>query len=410
MVPRIAFMHHPRSFFALELFEQVAGTADILWVLSGPETSALTDPRLLRRLGEVVDIAGMGPDEAAEALDAYSPDGIVSFVDDHIENAAALAALLGLRYHTPEVARGVVDKRTQRELIDTAGISGPEFRVIPSGGSKELIESLAAELGFPFVLKAARGSGSRGIGLIRSPEELLSHPEIAGGSFVGIIEELLPDDPTRNPAFASYLSVESVVSGSTVSHVAVTGRFPLASGFRETGNFIPAAVESAEIDSVTTMAGQAIRAIGIEDSIVHTEIKLTPDGLMLIEVNGRLGGRPPFVLLEVSDLNLFQTACVVAAGTPVRFDGLVECDGVGFMLMMQPPEAARQVTSIDGLGDLGDLPEVRRVVVSKSVGDSVDLSDGTDAKVLTVQGRAPDIDGLVSTIASIERKVVVHYN
>ena len=34
MAPRIAVMHHPRSVFAIELYQQVGGAADLLWVLS----------------------------------------------------------------------------------------------------------------------------------------------------------------------------------------------------------------------------------------------------------------------------------------------------------------------------------------------------------------------------------------
>ena len=136
MVPRIAVLHHPRSFFALELCEMVDGAADILWVLCGQDRVGAMDPRLLSRLGTVVDVAGMTPDEAAEVLAAHRPDGIVSFVDDHIEDAAALAERLGLRYHTPEVACSVVDKRIQRTALAGAGVAGPEFRVIPPGASR----------------------------------------------------------------------------------------------------------------------------------------------------------------------------------------------------------------------------------------------------------------------------------
>ena len=409
MAPRIAVMHHPRSLFAMELYGQVGGAADLLWVLSSPERSALTEPRLLNRLGTVVDIAGMGPDQAAETLGAHGPDGIVSFVDEHIEDAAALAQRLGLRYHTPEVALSVVDKRVQRTLAADAGIPGPDFRVVAPGASREQIGQLAAEVGFPVILKPGRGSASRGMHQAGSYEELLSLLA-EGGSFDGVVEELLPDDPTRNPTFASYVSVESVVSHGTVSHVAVTGRFPLASAFRETGNFIPAAEDGSTLDVLTTMAGRTIKALGIQDSVVHTEIKLTPDGPKLIEVNGRLGGRPPFVLLEVSPVNLFQVACMVAAGVPVCFDRLVECDGVGFRLMFQPPLSARRVVSIDGLASVEELPGVGHIVVSRSIGEAVDASEGTDSQVLTVQGRTADIAGLASTLASIESFVTIGYD
>ena len=239
---------------------------------------------------------------------------------------------------------------------------------------------------------------------------LLGHPEVASGTFHGLLEELLPDDPALDPVFASYLSVESVVSGGTVSHVAVTGRFPLASGFRETGNFIPASVPEDGIDALTAMADRVVAALGVVDSVVHTEIKLTPDGPRLIEVNGRLGGRPPLVLLEVSDVNLFQVSCAVACGTPVRFDGLVSCDGVGFRLMLQPPDAARRVASIDGLLDLADLPGVRQTVTTRAPGEAVDAREGTDGKVLTVQGRVPDHGALAATVRAIGATVSIRYD
>jgi biotin carboxylase len=121
-----------------------------------------------------VDVAGMGADQAAETLGAHRPDGIVSFVDEHIEDAAALAQRLGLRYHTPEVALSVVDKRVQRTLAADAGIPGPDFRVVSPGASMEQVGQLAAEVGFPVVLKPGRGSGSRGIVQADSCEELLS--------------------------------------------------------------------------------------------------------------------------------------------------------------------------------------------------------------------------------------------
>jgi hypothetical protein len=116
------------------------------------------------------------------------------------------------------------------------------------------------------------------------------------------------------------------------------------------------------------------------------------------------------VLQEVSPVNLFQVACAVAAGHPVCFDGLVECDGVGFWLMFQPPLSARRVASIDGLAAVNELPEVKSAYVPRSVGAAVDTSEGTDSKVLTVRGRTKDLAGLAKTVAYIETAVAIRYD
>ena len=65
---------------------------------------------------------------------------------------------------------------------------------------------------------------------------------------------------------------------------------------------------------VLGMVADAIEALGIRTAVVHTEVKLTPEGPRLIEVNGRLGARPPFILQGISKVNLFLEACLLAVG------------------------------------------------------------------------------------------------
>ena len=109
-----------------------------------------------------------------------------------------------------------------------------------------------------------------------------------------VLEGYLADDPGwSDDDVAGYVSVESVVAGGVISHLALTGRFELAANFRETGFFIPAALSAAEQDEVLGLASAAIEALGVEIGCLHTEVKFTPEGLRVIEVNGRVGGGVP---------------------------------------------------------------------------------------------------------------------
>ena len=389
MRPKVAVLHHARSFFPLELFQQVGDCAELLWVVDADLSGVPATDRILRRLGSVVDIAGLDMDKAAFCLADHEPDGIVSFVDDHLETAAALATRLNLRYHSPEVAGILVDKRRQRAALHQAGVPGPNFWSVAAGVTSTQAADLAQRITYPAVLKPAEGSGSRGIHLVRTPGDLLSllAGEAAGGDC--IVEEYLYDDSTIDPTFASYLSVESVISAGRVSHVAITGRFPLAEPFRETGNFIPAMLDRRLRQPVLAMVDDAIDALGITTAVIHTEIKLTPDGPKLIEVNGRLGGRPPFVLRSVSNVNLFQIACRVAVGAPVGVDGLAHCSDVGFWLMLQPPLSARCVAMVEGLNELSGRYGVETVSLMRGPGQAVDWREGTDSQVATVRDASP---------------------
>jgi len=64
-------------------------------------------------------------------------------------------------------------------------------------------------------------------------------PPQAGGEAGMLVEQFLPSLATGpSERFGSYVSVERLVADGEMSHVAVTGRFPVAEPFRETGFFI----------------------------------------------------------------------------------------------------------------------------------------------------------------------------
>ena len=408
MRPKVAVLHHRRSFFPLDLVQQVGEAAELVWVVDSGTLDATTG-RLIRRLGTVVDTAGLGPEAAAAALADARPEGVVTFVDDHLEAAADLADRLGLPYHSPAVARTLVDKRLQRLALAEAGVPGPEFWAIPAGVTAEALCGIADAVAYPAVLKPAEGSGSREIHSVAGPDELLA---VVGGNPVAghLVERYLEDLPGGDRRFAGYLSAESVVSGGRVSHVALTGRFPLAEPFRETGNFIPALLADDLVPEVLQVAGAALDALGIRDAVTHTEIKLTPEGPKVIEVNGRLGGRPPFVLRSVSDVNLFQVACRVATGVPVSFDHLVETHGVGYWLMLQAPMWARRLEVVEGLDEVSTMKAVDTVSLDLRRGAALDWREGTDSHVVTVQGRVADHEELATAVADVQRRISITYD
>jgi biotin carboxylase len=329
-------------------------------------------------------------------------------VDDHLQHAAALAAGLGLPYHRPEVAATLMDKRRQRLALDRAGVPGPRYWIVGDHFTPSQVAEVAVEVTYPVVLKPAQGSGSRGIHLVFGAEQLVTTWEADAGHSGYLLEEYLSDGDDHGRWFADYFSVESVVSQGRSSHVAVTGRFPLAEPFRETGNFIPGILEPGWREPVLGMVDQAIQALGITDAVIHTEIKLLADGPRLIEVNGRLGGRPPFVLHDVSDVNLFQAACRVAVGQPVSL-GPAQCVGVGFWLMLQPPVWARQVIGVEGLAELAELSGVDSVRLTRPPGSPADWNLGTDSQVVTVRGRVADHPALAEMVDLITRTVTVTY-
>jgi biotin carboxylase len=406
MSRRIAILHHPRSFFPLDLRPAIGEDLEPIWVLTG---RCADDPhlrRILRRSGPVLTAPQLDPDSLAARLAPLAPDGVITFVDDLLELTAALAARLGLPYHSEAVAATLADKVRQRAALAAAGVPGPRFWALEPGLDEPALAAVAAEIDYPAVLKPAAGSGSRGLRDVADADELLRE-YVRGTS--ALVEEYLPDGAGDDPRFADYLSLESVISHGRIWHAAVCGRFPLAHPFRETGNIIPAAIGPDRYAELAAVTEASLRALGIRTGVVHTEIKLTDAGPRVIEVNGRLGGRPPFVLRSVSDLNLFRVACRLALGDDIVRPGPAPTRGVGFWLMLQPPEDARRLSAVAGIEEISRLDAVDTISLDRRPGDPVDWRDGTAGHVVTVRGRVADHDELARTIAHIESTIELRW-
>lgn len=404
MAQRVAVLHHSRSYFPLELVSQVGDAADLLWVLDEEAAAHVELVRLLRQLGVVATLPAGDLDAAARALARYRPEGIVTFVDEHLLLGAELAERLSVPFHTPEVARLIVDKRRQRAALAAAGVPGPAFWSL-AGGSDAGALDIAH---YPVVAKPAVGGASRGVELVGGPEELSAYcARNAGGGL--LVEEYLGDDPDRPDGLDGTFSVESVVCNARASHVALTGRFSPAAPFRDAGCFVPAALNPGEVESALELADRAIGALGIETAVVSTKLKATPAGLAVIEVNGRLGGRAPFIVNGVSTVNLFAAACQLAVGKRVVFGGVAPCDGVGFWLMSQPPTDATRVRAIKGVDVVSRLRGIESVAVLRTPGQPVDWRLGSECCVAAIRGRVPDHGALLRTIETIGRRLSVTY-
>jgi biotin carboxylase len=410
--PALAVAYGPRSVPVLQLVEAAAGRCELVWMIDDrlPEMGDMA--RLLRRFGTVVPTGGLDLEAAVAAVGRHHPDGIVTYFDAGMVDVARLAVRLGLPFHSPETATSLVDKVHQREAMAAAGLPVPRWWDVPVRGDLDVTLGEIDETdGWPVVLKPRSESGSHHTFPASDAKEaakLLCGLGTARRDMVA--EEYIEGDPRlADGPFADYLSVESVVSGGVVSHVAMTGRFPQAKMFRETGFFIPAVLEPALVPAVIDEAERAIASLGVEIGCLHTELKLTADGPRVIEVNGRLGGGIPEMVARATGLDLFGMSIDVALGKPVRVDGPVECQRVGYRFFLQPPPDPSTVTTIDGIDRLADHPWIDGISIHRGPGSHVDGRDGSRTFVLAVVGSAPDHDAVIEVDRLLRDTINVTY-
>ena len=396
----------------------IGGLCEIVWVVDGSDPSADPMARLLPRLGRVVDTHGLTPGQIAGLLRHEGVSGITAFTDSQLAVASAIATALGLDCNPSHVVERLNDKEAQRSALRAAGIDVPVAVRVPAGADADTVGRLTSDLAFPVVVKPCNGDSSREARAVADSATLRAvfdapTDRLPDEDF--IVEEYLADrDRPADRALADYVSVEMIVQAGVAVPLAVTGKFLPAAPFRETGNFMPHPLGADEAGAVLTLAVDAAEALGVRCGALHTEIKLTPDGPRVIEVNGRVGGGGIDHLFALRHgRSLSELATRVALGqridlvaeTPRRWSG-----PFAFEFFVQPPTSAVRLRSMVGTERLNDDQWARTVAVNRSPGDALDWRSGSQGYVLRVGGEAPDRAVLASVPASVLGTVEIHYD
>jgi biotin carboxylase len=409
--PLIAVGYGPRCVPVMQLTAAAAELCDLLWLIDAtiPEMREMSE--LLNRFGPVVNISGLDAEQILKELTApYAPDGFVTYLDANMSTFAKVAEVLGLPFHSVATAAALTDKFEQRNVLRDAGLETPNCLVIePDQSARDLTVDGADA--WPAVLKPRSAQGSRYTFLVKDAGHLERLLDALGPARpVMVLEGYIADDPARtDDTYAAYVSVESIVAHGVISHLALTGRFPLAENFRETGFFIPASLSDEDRDAALHEATTAIEALGITSGCLHTEIKFTPSGARLIEVNGRIGGGVADMLRRAADLKLVELTLRVALGETLHIDGPVATQRIGYRFFLQPPDVSATVATIEGIDAVSEFPGVDAVSVHQGPGADLDWKDGSRNHILAVVGSAPDYPALLAVDQLLHHEVTVTY-
>lgn len=392
----------------MSLADAGRGRCEILWVVDSCVPDSALMVHLLNRFGTCVDIAGLSLDDAAAAIALHEPVAILTLADDCLVVTSELAQRLGLAFSSPAVARVFTDKRKQRLALARGGLEVPRQWVIDPG-EPAIFEEIENEAVFPTVLKPLHGEGSRDTLLAASLEELRSiwHSEgFDSASRIFVLEEYIPDSdlPLGGEEFGGYVSVESVVVDGSVHHLAINGRLPPAFPFRETGFFIPAELSDELSLRVLHLAERAANALDVQLGCLHTEIKLTPTGPVVIEVNGRIGGGVPEMLLRATGVDIFALAFDLALGM-AEPPAMLVAGKLAYLFYVQAPPEMTHVIAVEGLDQLRGTPGVEEVILNRGPGSDVSWRFGNHGHVYSVFGTCGDHDDLRRMVRLISQLV-----
>lgn len=321
---------------------------------------------------------------------AQEVHALLTFSEFYVPVVAEVAQRLGMPYLSPTAARTCRSKPATREALRAAGHRIPEFRVL---ASEEDVRSAAAELSFPCVVKPPADSSSKGVLQVAGPEGLMDHfrrlhawrindrgQELSGE----VLVESLLSGPEVSVETVTLPSGELVVVGITAKHLSPP---PL---FVEVGHDFPALLAPAESARIEVEVAAALEAVGFDFGPAHTEVRLTPQGPVVVEINPRLaGGMIPALVRYATGVDLLEVFLDLLRRRPVDLAPVrAEHASIRFVLA----DRAGRLGGMSGLNEARGLDAVREVAIGKPLGAAVRPAEEAADRVGFVIASGPSRD------------------
>jgi formate-dependent phosphoribosylglycinamide formyltransferase (GAR transformylase) len=276
------------------------------------------------------------------------PDAVIAADDQGVLIAAQASAILGILSNPAAAATATRDKAQMRGMLSGAGVPQPAFRLAWRGS----VARQADDIGYPCVVKPRRLSASRGVIRVDNEQEAIVADErirqIVADAGGDSDEELLVEGFVPGAEVA----VEGMIVAGALTVLALLDKpDPLDGPYFEETMFVTPSRHMPDLqEEIVGVVGDAARALGFVSGPVHAELRIGPDGVVLIEVAARpiggLCGRAlTFGLLGESLESVIIRSALGMAGTGL--DSGATATGV---LMIPIPAAGRLVT-IDGGGE-----------------------------------------------------------
>lgn len=312
----------------------------------------------------------------AAALDLaakYKVAGVFTYYEWCVEIAARVAQDLGLPNCSPGAAQRCRDKWQSREALREAGVPSARSHLVTSPG--EALEAAEA-IGFPVIVKPRALSASFGVSIVHEPsgvdaafEDADASPSNGSWQYQhGVLVEEYLDGPE--------ISVDSVVVGSTaVPLVFARKLLGFEPHFEEIGHIVgPADDLVPDADAVRAVVVAAHAALGIADTLTHTELRLTSRGPRIVEVNARSGGDVISELgLLALGVDLGHATAMVAVGQAPH----LTASGTGFAgVRFLYPDAPGRIERYDVPAATLTGAGFERLVWMHRPGDTIDVVPG----------------------------------
>jgi len=309
---------------------------------------------------EVVD--GKDYEKTLYLAKKYSVKGLVTAATDKpLLMMAKIAKKLDLPFPEYESVINTTRKDKLKKVLKKNGIPCADGVLI---NKNDDINTLLWEMKFPLIVKPVDNSGSRGVTLNFSIEDVKC--SIRYAMQFSQAKKVLIEKYIEGPEF----SVESITFNNKTKIIQITDKITTDFPYKvEIGHIQPTYLEKNKIKEIHNIVIETIRALSLDNCACHTELKLTPKGPVIIENGARLGGDfITSVLVPISTGVDIETAVIDIATRNIPDLGIKRNEAAAIKYFKFKEGIVKEIKDIN---DIYNLPYLVDMNFPLTIGDKI---------------------------------------
>ena len=305
-------------------------------------------------------VGGQNYEGTCAVVEKYGIDAIVTAATDKpLVMMARIAEKYGFPFYSVETAQWSTDKFQMKQRFELGDVPHAKGRLVKSVDETD-------DMVYPVIVKPCDNSGSRGVKLCRTKEEL--EQSMAEALEYSKLDSVLVEEFIEGPEY----SIEGLHYDGKSEVIQFTEKKTTEFPYNvELGHIQPANISEENKQKIREIVAKIGKTLKFENCPSHTELKINERGIFVIETSPRLGG--DYITSTLTPLstgiNLEDQLLHIALGEKVNTQtGRVEkASGVCFLSL-----PCGKVTAIDpAINEISTWSNVYSFATSLKVGDEI---------------------------------------
>lgn len=224
-------------------------------------------------------VGGQDYEGTCAVVEKYGIGAIVTAATDKpLVMMARIAAKYGFPFYTVETAQWSTDKFQMKQRFELGDVPHAKGRLVKSVDETD-------DMVYPVIVKPRDNSGSRGVKLCRTKEEL--EQSMAEALEYSKLDSVLVEEFIEGPEY----SIEGLHYDGKSEVIQFTEKKTTEFPYNvELGHIQPANISEENKQKIREIVAKIGKALKFENCPSHTELKINERGIFVIETSPRLGG------------------------------------------------------------------------------------------------------------------------